>query len=65
MQNAKERSAAQALEHPQRCNEQNSDADDACQNAVLSCEGKLEISADDNFGTDPYNKTGRFTKLKD
>ena len=31
--------------------------------AMLSAHGSLQVSPDEDVGTDPYNRTGRFQKL--
>ncbi|HEX7082184.1 MAG TPA: hypothetical protein VF329_14335 [Gammaproteobacteria bacterium] len=35
----------------------------AADEATLSFDGRLEVSADEDTGADPYNRTGRFERL--
>jgi hypothetical protein len=46
-----------------RFKEQLEDDPQARSDATLSSQGSLEISADENVGGDPYNRTGRFKKI--
>lgn len=45
-----------------RCREQLGTDDESRDDATLSAAGDLDISEDEDRGSDPYNRTGRFER---
>ena len=43
--------------------EQSNDEGEARPDATLSFDGRMNVSSDEDSGSDPYNRTGRFKRL--